>query len=358
MDRRCFQCEQDNPPGQRFCGNCGAALTLREFISRQVTEGVASAVRDRDILETESSIRVFERAWGWATKIGGIASAIVAAIIVFVGFKAYDLRTTTEKAKQTVADTADTTRKSIDATSAQSVHEIRAASKEAIDANQVSAANAKQLSSDLKVTAAHTKSELSGEASSVRQEVATSQVQLDEVKKLQPEFDVMRGQLGKATTELAAQQKVISSSEDFVKHVFSSHVTYMFSFPSFVQPKAVIIPAPSGAKNSTVYMLLPVTPMDGTIQLQYKIFLQPPNSYFHVHNLIVFFWGDPPDNLKQDTLSISLFPDTSDKETIKALTVQDGRVFADGEPLPKFNVPDPDFKGSKWFPRAKPETPR
>jgi hypothetical protein len=53
-------------------------------------------------------------------------------------------------------------------------------------------------------------------------------------------------------------------------------------------------------------------------------------------------------------LSISLFPDTSDKALIKALTVQDGRVFADGEPLPKFNVPDPDYKGSKFSPIAKP----
>ncbi len=158
----------------------------------------------------------------------------------------------------------------------------------------------------------------------------------------------MRGQLTKATTELAAQQKVISNSEDFVRHVFSTHATYMFTFPTFIQPTSIIVPAPAGVKNSVVYMLLPVTPMEGTIQLQYKIFLQPPNSYFHLHNLLIFFWGDPPENLKQDTLSVSLFPDTSDKELIKNITFKDGRVFADGEPLPKLGMPDPDFKGSKW----------
>ena len=256
LDSRCFQCEQDNPPEQRFCGNCGAPLILREFIARQVSEGVASAVRDRDILETESSIKVFERAWGWAAKIGGVAIAILAVVGVFLGFKASDLRKTIETAKQTVTTSADTTRKNIDATSAHSVLDVQKASNEAIEANQASAKNATQLSTELKTTAAQTKSELKGEASSVRQEVETSRTQLEAVKKLQPEFDAMRGQLGKATTELAEQQKVVSSSEAFVKHVFSSHTSYIFSFPTFEQPNAVIIPAPKRVlKNSTVYML-------------------------------------------------------------------------------------------------------
>jgi hypothetical protein len=247
-------------------------VVLKEFIARQVTESVAGAVRDRDILETESSIRIFERVWGWASKIGAVVIAVVAGILLFLGFQASDLRKTIATAKQTVTDSADATRKNIDVTSAQSVQGIQKASREAIAANQASAANATQLSSNLKATAAQTKSELKGEAALVRQEVATSQNQLEAVSKLQPEFDAMRGQLGKATTDLAEQQKVISSSEAFVKHVFSSHQTYMFSFPSFVQPNAVIVPAP-------------------TVQLQYKIFLQPPNSYFHIHNLIIFFWA-------------------------------------------------------------------
>jgi hypothetical protein len=353
MERRCFECEQENPSEQRFCGNCGAPLILREFIARQVSEGVTSAVRDRDVLETESAIRVFERAWGWAWKIGSVAVAIVAGTIVFLGYKASDLRSAIETAKQTVTGSAETTRASIEATSKQSVLGIQKASQEAIDANQASAQKATQLSTDLTKTAAQTKSELKGEASSVRQEVATSQTELEAVKKLQPEFDTMRGQLSKATADLAQQQKAISNSEDFVKHVFSSHVSYSFGFPVFEQPNAVVIPAPKGVKSSMVYMLLPVAPMDGTMQMQYRIFLQPPGSYFHLHNLIIFRWDDAPESLKQDAITISLFPDTSDKDLIKALTVKDGRVFADGEPLPKFNAPDPDYKGSKWYPIAK-----
>jgi hypothetical protein len=92
------------------------------------------------------------------------------------------------------------------------------------------------------------------------------------VKKLQPEFDSMRSQLGKATSELAAQQKVISSSEDFVKHVFSSHAVATFSLDQFVTRNSIVFP-PLGVNGGTtvVYLLLPSSPIPGTLQVQYHI---------------------------------------------------------------------------------------
>jgi hypothetical protein len=342
--RRCFQCETENPLEQPFCGNCGAALVLSEYISGQVSKELANAIRDRDILETESAIRVFERAWGWANlvmRILGVALALVVAVILtlagWVGWKEFDLVKTADNAKQ-----------SIEGTATKSIGEINTASNQAIDATRTFSTNTVQLSNDVQKSATQTKAELRSEATSVRSDVAKSESELEAVKKLQPEFDSMRAQLGKATSELAAQQKVISSSEEFVKHVFSTHITYMFAFTIY-NPNVVVIPAPQGAKNSIVYMLVPDTPIDGTMQLQWGVFVQPPGSYIHIHNLILFFWGDPPEELKNNTLAVSFFPDKSDKETIKALTVRDGRVYADDQPLPKFGQPDPDFRGNKWM---------
>jgi len=56
------------------------------------------------------------------------------------------------------------------------------------------------------------------------------------------------------------------------------------------------------------------------------------------------------ENLERKPLPVSYFPDKSDKELIHSLLERDGRVFADDEPLPKFDQPDPDFKGNKWIP--------
>jgi hypothetical protein len=355
MDGQCFQCEAVNPPAQSFCGQCGAALLLKDYISDQVGKSLSNAVRDRDILETESAIRVFERAWGWANLVArvlGIALGVVVAVILtlagWVGWKEFDLAKTAQNAKQ-----------SIEGTATKAVGDIQKASQVATEANRTSVSNAAQLSGDMAKTASQTKTQLRNEASSVRMEVARSKSELGAVEKLQPEFDSMRAELGRATTELSAQQKVISSSEEFVKKVFSAHVTYEFTFKDFVQPKAIVIPPPQGSKNgnTVVLMLVPDAPIEGTLQLQYKIYMQPPTSYVHIHNLIVFFWGDPAENLKTDMLSVSFFPDKSDKETIKALTMRDGRVYADDQPLPKFGQPDPDWKGNKWFPLLTPPKP-
>jgi hypothetical protein len=333
----------ENVPEQSSCGNCGAALVLKDYITAQVSKELATTIRDRDVLETDSAVKVFERAFRWAKLTFGIFTGAVGLVLVVVlalsGWRASDFLKAVDVAKDAVVKS-----------SAQSIGEVQKASKEAIDANHKAATNAIQLSRDMKNTASQTTTDLKGQAASVRNEVTKSKTELEAVHRLQPEFEVMRAQLGKATSDLAAQQKVISSSEEFVKKVFSTHATYIFGFKDFDKSNAVVIPASQGTKNTVVYMLVPNAPIDGTLQLQYKIYVQPPGSYIHIHNLILFFWGDPADNLKTDTLAVSFFPDNSDKETIKALTVRDGRVYADDQPLPKFGQPDPDWKGNKWMP--------
>jgi hypothetical protein len=346
---QCFQCEQDNPSGQGFCGTCGSPLVLREYVAAQVSKGIASSIQNRDILETESSIKVFERAYGWIKLILGAAAALLAIVGTLGLWKATDWWSEVSSAKQVVADAADKTRKEITQTSTKAVGEIQEASSKAVAANEASVREAGSLSGDLNRTATRTKSELAKEADSVKTEVASSQVALQGVQKLQPEFDSMRAQLSKATSDLAAQQKVISNSEDFVKTVFSSHAVVQFSFEQFVKPTSVVIPGRNG-QPTFVYMLLPSTPIAATLQLQYFVAIQPPGSYFNIHNLVIFSWSDPADNLKLKPISASYFPDSGDKEIIHALSEHDGRVFADDQPLPKFGQPDPDFKGDKWIP--------
>ena len=67
-----------------------------------------------------------------------------------------------------------------------------------------------------------------------------------------------------------------------------------------------------------------------------------------IHNLVIFNWGDPADNLKAHQLSASYFPDDSDKDVIKALSEREGRVYADGEPLFRLGETDAGFTGNKW----------
>jgi hypothetical protein len=115
----------------------------------------------------------------------------------------------------------------------------------------------------------------------------------------------------------------------------------------------VVIPPPPGENMTVVYMLLNKTPIPETVQIQWHVFAQQPTTFVSSQNPVVFFWGDPADNLKQHNLTVSYFPDESDKQMIKALSVRDGRVFADDQPMPKFNAPDADFPGNKWMLRQR-----
>lgn len=335
---------------------------LKDYISGEVSKELASAVRDRSSIETESAIRVFEKAFGWATLVARVLAVPILLVITLVGWlgwKEFDLSKSAQNAKEQIERTADTARTDISRASQGSIDEVEKESAKAIAANRESAGNAVRLSNDMKTTASKTENQLKSETVSFRDEVTKSKSELDAIHKLQPEFDSMRAQLGQATSDLAAQQRVISSSEEFVKQVFSTHVTSYFAFNEFVQQTVIVIPPPQGANNSNtvVLMLLPDSPIDGTLQLQFKVALEPPGSYLHLHNLILFFWGDPPEVLKSGMLAVSYFPDKSDKEIIKALTIRDGRVYADDQPMPKFGQADPDFKGNKWMPLAQPAKP-
>ena len=39
---------------------------LKEYISGQVAKEIANSVRDRDVIEIDSAVKVFERAFRWA----------------------------------------------------------------------------------------------------------------------------------------------------------------------------------------------------------------------------------------------------------------------------------------------------
>lgn len=353
--RICNQCSAENPD-QPFCGSCGSPLELSKYISTRIQTQLAESIRDRDVLEMDSSIKVFTKAMSWIKLVLGIATALL--IIVGFGFawKASDLWKSVDRAKQSVNDTA--TKSSADiatvaSQSAKDISDILDSGKRTIGA---AATDATRRSEEMKNLAIHSKAEIAQQTKVFESDLQGSRHQLEAANQLQPQMADMQKQLARATEEIQATQKTLSSSEEFVKSVFSTHTVEFFVVGLTPQDHYYIIPPPSGGNRTVVLLLLQSVPIQGTVQLQYHIFVQPPNSYFNIKNLIVFSWADPPDNLKNQALSVSYFPDRNDRDTIHALSPHDGRVFADDQPLPKFNAPDPDFRGNKWMSIPPPPT--
>jgi hypothetical protein len=60
--KTCFQCGQDNPD-QSFCGACGASLALKDYVTASIRQQID--IRDRNRLESDAAMRVFERVFNW-----------------------------------------------------------------------------------------------------------------------------------------------------------------------------------------------------------------------------------------------------------------------------------------------------
>lgn len=345
--KRCYKCEHVNPE-QSFCGVCGSPLVLDDFITAKVNDRLTDAIRDRDVLETESSIKVFEKALGWMKLLFWVATVALAIVGVVVGYKAWDFSEGIEKAKQSVSEaakkSADDISKSLDAAKT----DIKVASD-----------NAVKQSRSIEATADQSKTEISKKTDSFRADLDASRHQLQAASDLQPQIEKLQNKLAQTNADVEAQKKLLSNSQDFVKSIFATHRTdIFFGLPQLrgaPTGRYAIVPPSNGSGNTIVLLLLSATPIPGTLQLQYHVFAQQPNTYgVLAHNLVIYFWGEAAANLEGKQLTASYFADLSDKEIIHSLSEHDGRWFADDEPLPKFGQPDPDWKGNKWMPLSQP----
>jgi hypothetical protein len=286
--------------------------------------------------------------------MGKIVGTIAVALLAIVGggviWKVSDWWKAVDAAKSAVAASATTAKQDIGKQSNDVAQNIRHTSDVAVLASTQAAAKADHASAEVQKVSEKTRHELVAEGASVSKDAAATRAKLAEVDQLRPQFEAMQGDLSKATQQLSEQQKILASTEGLAKHIFSSHLTELYFWTGQDTARMVVVPPPPGGNKTVVYMLLNKPPIPETVQIQYHIYTQPPNSFALLGNLVIFFWGDAPGNLTQHNLTVSYFPDESAKEIIKALSVHDGRVFADDQPMPKFNAPDPEFKGNKWIP--------
>ena len=358
VSKKCYKCEHVNPD-QAFCGVCGSPLVLDDFITARVNERLTGAIRDRDVLETESSIKVFEKAYGWMKLLFLGATAALAIVGIAVGYQTWDFSKGAEKAKQSVTDAAKKSGDDISAVSLQSKQDISRSLDAAKSDIKMASDNAIKQSQSMQAQAIQSKAEISRNTTSFRADVDASRHQLQAASDLQPQIEKLQTKLAQTNADVEAQKKLLSNSQDFVKSIFATHrADVFFGLPNHQGAPAgryAILPSPGAPAPTVVFMLLSATPIKETLLVQYQVFAQQPNTYFVLaHNLVIFYFGDPVEALPGKQISVSYFADMSDYELIKSLSEHDGRWFADDQPLMKYGQPDPDWKGNKWTPLAQP----
>lgn len=338
-------------------------MSLSDYVSREVDSRLAETTRDRALIETESAVRVFEKAYGWAKLVAAVGGGLLAILAIGATWRFLDLRSAVNSAQAAVdnaktsaegsiAATASTTQTEIVSKSAASLHAIQAAAQAATESSARAQETATAQNKAITRQANDVRQEVQSQSTLVTKDIASAREQIQTASQLQPQMESMQQQLSTAQAQIQTQQSVLANSESLAKQIFSSHRSIIADLKT--DPKGSFEETQAPEHDMVIiYLLLPDTPIDGTIQVQYNQIVAAPRSSAHVHNmLILFIQKAARDELLSRPISIAYFPDTTDHDLIHNLNMVDGRVYADGEGLPKIGQTDPDFKPSKWFPTA------
>jgi hypothetical protein len=327
---KCPQCESDNVDGKTFCSECGTLLNqqLGPLIRAQVEEYLHEHFRDRSVVEIETSEAVASRVLKWAKLFYAVPVAVLIIILALLGISDYSQfhktvrRATDEltpKLNQAIGEADKATNKAQDA---------EAKSEAAI--NSIHNATAK-MSAQLEAAQQLT-NRVSGLESKNASQIVSANKHIESlVKELDTKVD-------DANKTIASQQAKLISTNELVTAMFSKGQVEYFQFTQDETPRSVLfaIPAQPGApqKGAMIYMLLKSAPIYQTVQLNFRIYVQPKGSYHNVGNVLIFFWADPAANVKEFPLEVSYVPDPSYKGVVYSkLSMKDGHVFADAQQI-------------------------
>jgi hypothetical protein len=327
---KCPQCSAENSEGKNFCSDCGSSLTpqLIPLVRSQVEELLRERFKDRSIIELEASEAVAGRVLRWAKLYYAVPIAVLIAILALLGISDYaDFHKTVRRATEELKPKLNQAISEADTALAKAQN---AETKSDAATKQIEAATAK-MSTQL-TTAQQLATKVSGLESQTASQITNASKHVEErLTELDKKVEV-------ANKEIAAQQEKLTSTNELVMAMFSKG--QVENFPTNLGDTSTFVtvefPAPQGApqKGATVFMLLKSAPIYQTVQINFRINVQPKNSYFVRGNLLTFGWGDPAEVLRQYPLEISYIPDPTYKGVVYSkLSVKGGHVFADDKQL-------------------------
>jgi hypothetical protein len=325
----CPQCKAENLEGKNFCSDCGCLLTpqLRTLLRSQVEEYVQEHFRDRNIVDVETTQLIAERFTKWSKWFlvpATILLTLLGLVLGLLGVSDYsDFRKTVQRASGELKPKLDHALREAESATTKS----KEATDKAVAAiNSINAATTRM---DQQLASAQ---QLYQKVSGLEAQTANRIVSANRhVEERTTELDK---KVETANREIATQQTKLTSTNELLTTMFSKGQVETFQPGPSDTPTCVVFafPTPPGQsqKGAVVFMLLKSAPIFQTVQINYRIYVQPKSSYHTNGNVLIFFWGDPADSLKTYPLEVSYVPDpTYNGPTYSTLSAKEGHVFAD-----------------------------
>jgi zinc-ribbon domain len=329
LTMKCPQCHAENAEGQNFCSGCGSLLNpqLVPLIRSQVEEYVREHFKDKNLVELEASEAVAGRVLKWARLYYAVPVAVLIIILALLGVSDYsDFHKTVHRATDeltpklnhaiAVADAATNKAQAAETKSDEAIKAIDAATAKM----NAQLASAQQLAA--KVSGLESKT--------------TSQI-ADASKHVEGRVTELDKSVESANKAIAEQQKKLINTNELVTLLYSKGEVESFSAAQGNSAKFVVYAFPltnNAQKGALVFMLLKSAPIFQTLQINFRIYVQPKSSYSVRGNIVRFVWGDPAENLKQWPLEVSYVPDPTYKGVVYSnLSVKDGHIVADEQQI-------------------------
>lgn len=329
----CPNCNSPSLEGKKYCADCGASLDpetrrVDALIKAKVEDFVREKFKDQKAVEIDTSQAVLDRVERKVRQFlffAGIPIALLLAVLTVSGIRTYrDFTSTVVSAQTQVKQKLEQAKGQIEEAQAKAATAKTNADQALKTIDTVTAQVNRQLSSATQIT--NNVQALNDRVTKLETQTST-QMQASSGR-VDSEMKDLHQKIDAASNSIAEQEKKLESTDEVVKALFSKGVTEYFQTAANA-PNIVIAPLQKGA---IVFMLLKSTPINQTLEVKWRVFSQPRDSYgLLTNNLLVFNWGDPAENLKQYPLEITYVPDTTSKGSVfKALAVKDGAIFADG----------------------------
>jgi hypothetical protein len=293
------------------------------MIRGEITSLLNERLKDKHVAEVELFESAAERLFKygkWFSTAVALPIALFLAGLTFFGLKkVHDINSLAARVDKEVKPKVESALHNADEASNKAIQAEQTAEQVTTDVN-------KQLASARGVTA---KVEtLSHQVNALESQTATSVTAA--TKRIESQLKELDQRVSEAQSQINEQQKKLTDTGELVKSLFAnSHVE---QFNETVVGRYIVR---EGDNRRVVYMLLTDIPIPQSVQIQFHIFTQPRNSYVVSRNVVIFFWADPAESLKQHPLLVSYVADPNAQEKpFKTLLLNKDRVFADSVQLP------------------------
>jgi F0F1-type ATP synthase membrane subunit b/b' len=333
----CPRCGIPSSEGKKYCADCGTPLDpelirVEELVERRINQAIDAKFKDQRLVTIETSEAIANRFYLWAKLFAfftGIPLALILLILSIGGIRTYsDLRNMINGIEAQVKPRVEQAKASAD--EAQS--ESEEAQREAEQAKRTVATVTTQVNRDVGSAATIAK-DVQGLSTRMSELEKKTSDQIDESSKtVDARVSDLNVKIDAAVRDIGEQEKKLDSTDAIVKNIFSKG-TVEYVPTNGNSSRVVVLPFGKGA---AVYMLLGAAPIPQTLEMKWRVASQPRGSYFVLNNnAVLFIWGDPLENLKQNPLEVNYVPDpTMTTEPFKTLSVRDNHVFADTYQLP------------------------